>query len=102
MSDSLNKISPIDGRYYKVTQDLTNYFSEAALIKYRIYVEIEYFIGLSNLGVSELKKISKQDLNKIKEIYSKINHTDIKRIKEIEHVTNHDVKAVEYFIKEKF
>ena len=102
MSDSLNKISPIDGRYYKVTQDLTNYFSEAALIKYRIYVEIEYFIGLSNLGLSELKKISKQDLNKIKEIYSKVNHTDIKRIKEIEHVTNHDVKAVEYFIKEKF
>ena len=102
MNNSLNNISPIDGRYSKLTKELQNYFSESALIKYRVYIEIQYFIYLQNYGIDELKKISKKDLKKISEITSKINHKDILKIKSIEAVTNHDVKAVEYFIKQKF
>ncbi|MAZ55877.1 MAG: adenylosuccinate lyase [Flavobacteriales bacterium] len=102
MNNSLNNISPIDGRYSKLTKDLTNYFSESALIKYRVYIEIAYFISLCKLRLKELKNISKKDITQIKKIASKINIQDINRIKEIEAITNHDVKAVEYFIKEKF
>ena len=102
MSNSLNNISPIDGRYSKITQELKHYFSESALIRYRVYIEIEYFISLYYLPLKELSNLKKNDINNIREIYSNIKETDIQRIKEIEKTTNHDVKAVEYFIKEKF
>ena len=102
MKTHLNNISPIDGRYARLTKELNAYFSESALIKYRIYIEIEYFIALCDSGLSELKGIKKKDLMKIKNIYSDINDEDIDEIKKIESITNHDVKAVEYFIKEKF
>ena len=102
MSNSLNNISPIDGRYSKITQELKHYFSESALIRYRVYIEIEYFISLYYLPLKELSNLKKNDINNIREIYSNIKEADIQRIKEIEKTTNHDVKAVEYFIKEKF
>jgi len=102
MNNSLNNISPIDGRYSKLTKDLNNYFSESALIKYRVYIEIAYFNSLCKLRLKELKNISKKDIIQIKRIASEINIQDINRIKDIEAITNHDVKAVEYFIKEKF
>ena len=102
MKHNLHNISPIDGRYSRLTKDLNDYFSEAALIKYRVYIEIAYFISLCNIGLKELKNINKKDLNAIKKIASQISIQDVSRIKEIEAITNHDVKAVEYFIKEKF
>ena len=102
MDNSLHNISPIDGRYAKLTKELKNYFSEAALIKYRVYIEIQYFNHLYKIKLPELKKITRKELAKIAEIASKINEKDILDIKSIEKVTNHDVKAVEYFIKEKF
>ena len=102
MNNSLHNISPIDGRYSKLTKELNNYFSESALIKYRVYIEIEYFISLCEMGLPELKNIKKKELANIRKIASAIDTKDIKRIKNIESVTNHDVKAVEYFIKEKF
>ena len=102
MLKSLNNISPIDGRYSKDTKELTDYFSESALIKYRVYVEIKYFINLCQANLPELKSITKKDIKKIKSIYTDIEDQDIKRIKNIESTTNQDVKAVEYFIKEKF
>ena len=102
MLNSLNNISPIDGRYSKATRELTSYFSESALIKYRVYVEIKYFIQLCHLQLPELKSITKKNIQDIQSIHTKINDEDIKRIKSIESITNHDVKAVEYFIKEKF
>ena len=102
MQNSLLNISPIDGRYSKITKELKNYFSESALIKYRIYIEIQYFMHLHQAKLPGLKKISKKELKKIEEIASKINEKDILKVKSIESVTNHDVKAVEYFIKEKF
>ena len=102
MDSNLNNISPIDGRYSKLTKDLNDYFSESALIKYRIYIEIEYFIHLYKIGLNKLKHIKQKDLKKIKKISSEITEMDVKRVKEIEAITNHDVKAVEYFIKEKF
>ena len=102
MTDNLYNISPIDGRYSKLTQELKNYFSEAALIKYRVYIEIEYFKHLCDLNLPELKKISKKKIKSISNISSKISDLDINKIKKIEETTNHDVKAVEYFIKQKF
>ena len=102
MNNSLHNISPIDGRYSKLTKELNNYFSESALIKYRVYIEIEYFISLCEMGLPELKNIKKKELANIRKIASAIDTKDIKQIKNIESVTNHDVKAVEYFIKEKF
>ena len=102
MNNSLQNISPIDGRYSKITKELKNYFSESALIKYRIYIEIQYFIHLHQVKLPGLKKISKKELNKIAEIASKINNKDILKVKSIESVTNHYVKALEYFIKERF
>tara|TARA_B100000427_G_C15469608_1_gene577877 strand:- start:90 stop:1430 length:1341 start_codon:yes stop_codon:yes gene_type:complete len=102
MNNSLNSISPIDGRYSQLTKELKNYFSESALIKYRVYIEIQYFIYLHEDQIPELKKISKKNLRKISEIATKLNEKDILKIKSIEAITNHDVKAVEYFIKEKF
>ena len=101
MINSLKNISPIDGRYAKKTKELSQYFSESALIKYRVYIEIEYILALSKLGLPELN-LSIIEAKKIKSIFTKLDEKDILKIKHIENITNHDVKAVEYFIKEKF
>ncbi|MBE50279.1 MAG: adenylosuccinate lyase [Flavobacteriales bacterium] len=98
----LKSISPVDGRYYKKTKVLRHYFSESALIKYRIHVEIEYFIALCELPLKQLRKFPKNKIKIIRNIYKEFNHEDALKVKEIEKTTNHDVKAVEYFIKEKF
>jgi adenylosuccinate lyase len=102
MKKSIYNISPIDGRYTHLTEDLKKYFSEAALIKYRVYIEIEYFINLCNINLPELQGVSKKKLKDVAKIASEISEKDILEIKKIEKVTNHDVKAVEYFIKKKF
>ena len=102
VSEPLKAISPVDGRYFKSTESLSEYFSEHALIRYRTKVEIEYLISLSlENGISELKPFSKKDQQKLRRIYSSFNLDDSKRVKAIEIATNHDVKAVEYFIREK-
>jgi len=101
-STSLHAISPIDGRYYTTTQSLSNYFSEYALIKYRVFVEIEYFIALCNLPLPHLATFDKSVFGNLKNIYNNFSSEDAILIKEIEKTTNHDVKAVEYFIKLQF
>lgn len=93
-------INPLDGRYFEKTRELAEYFSEEALMKYRVMVEGEYFIALSLLGKTALRKINSSEIKKIKDLYV-LSEKDFTRIKEIEKTTNHDVKAVEYFIKEK-
>jgi adenylosuccinate lyase len=98
----LNAISPIDGRYRSKVDALGNYFSEEALIKYRVLVEIEYFIALCELPLPQLKSVSSSVFEDLRTIYKNFTPVDASAIKEIEKVTNHDVKAVEYFIKEKF
>ncbi len=98
----LNAISPIDGRYHTSTQVLSNYFSEFALIKYRVFVEIEYFIAICNLPLPQLTTFDKAEFENLKNIYKNFSTEDAQLIKEIEKTTNHDVKAVEYFIKQKF
>lgn len=99
---SLQAISPIDGRYSAKTQQLVEYFSEQALIKYRVRVEIEYFISLVEHGLPQLKDISESKFQDLRKIYNDFSSEDALKIKEIEKTTNHDVKAVEYFIKDKF
>ena len=102
MSEPLKAISPLDGRYSKSTKNLSDYFSEHALIRYRTKVEIEYLIALSiEKEIQELKPFSEKDKEKIRKIYTSFNIDDSKRVKAIEVATNHDVKAVEYFIREK-
>ncbi len=98
----LQAISPIDGRYASKTQALSAFFSEEALIKYRVLVEIEYFIALCEQPLPQLQKVDTALFAKLREIYTTFSTDDALAIKEIEKVTNHDVKAVEYFIKEKF
>jgi adenylosuccinate lyase len=98
----LNAIGPIDGRYNSKTKDLQNYFSEASLIKFRVKVEIEYFIALCNSSIIQLNHFPSEKFKELRKIYSNFNNDDAQRIKEIESITNHDVKAVEYFIKEEF
>lgn len=100
--NALTAISPIDGRYRTKTSDLANYFSEYALIKYRVHVEVEYFIALCELPLPQLSKIDNTVFSKLREIVSNFSETDAQHIKETEKITNHDVKAVEYFVKEKF
>ena len=99
---ALNAISPIDGRYRKVTQPLAAYFSEEALIKYRVLVEIEYFIALCEAGIPQLKNVNPSVFPSLRELYNEFTTEDALWIKETEKTTNHDVKAVEYFIKHKF
>lgn len=99
---ALTAISPIDGRYRRVTETLGNYFSEAALIKYRVRVEIEYFISLCELPLPQLANFDNSLFEPIRDIYRNLTSEDALAIKEIEKTTNHDVKAVEYFIKDKF
>ncbi|MBN09322.1 MAG: adenylosuccinate lyase [Flavobacteriaceae bacterium] len=99
---SLNAISPIDGRYRSKIKELSNYFSEKALIYFRIKVEIEYFISLCELPIPQLKNFNHTLFSNLREIYTDFSEKDSILIKEIEKTTNHDVKAVEYFIKKKF
>ncbi len=98
----LQAISPIDGRYASKTQSLSTYFSEEALIKYRVLVEIEYFIALCEIPLPQLEGIDVSIFEKLRAIYTDFSTEDAQAIKDIEKVTNHDVKAVEYFIKQKF
>ena len=98
---TLTAISPVDGRYRKATAELEKYFSEGALIKYRVLVEIEYFIKLCEQPIPQLESFDKKLYQNLRDIYGSFTNTDAQRIKEIEQITNHDVKAVEYFIKEK-
>lgn len=100
--NSLTAISPVDGRYRDKAEALDLYFSEFALIRYRVLVEVEYFIALCELPLPELKNISTDKFEPLREIYRSFTEEDALKIKSIEAVTNHDVKAVEYFIKEKF
>lgn len=99
---ALTAISPIDGRYRSKVEELGNYFSEAALIKYRILVEVEYFIALCEEGIAPLADFDKANYDALRSLYTEFDLASAKRIKEIESVTNHDVKAVEYLIKEEF
>ncbi len=98
----LSAISPIDGRYHQKTKQLSAYFSEEALIKYRVRVEIEYFISLCELPLPQLAQIDHSIFQDLRDIYKNFSQEDALAIKEIEKTTNHDVKAVEYFIKDKF
>ena len=100
--NKLTAISPIDGRYRKKLEALSNYFSEFALIKYRVFVEIQYFIALWELEIPQLSKLSKNSVKNIEQIFLRFSIEDAMYIKEIEEKINHDVKAVEYFIKDKF
>ena len=99
--DILTAISPVDGRYRGKTESLAEYFSEFALIRYRVRVEIEYFIALCELPLPQLKDFDNALFPQLREIYQNFTEVDAQRVKDIEKVTNHDVKAVEYFIKEK-
>jgi len=98
----LNAISPIDGRYREVCEELSLYFSEEALMRYRVIVEVEYFIELCELPLPQLKLVDKKVFPELRKLYNDFNHEDALQIKAIEKVTNHDVKAIEYFIKDKF
>ena len=99
---NLHAISPVDGRYFSKTSQLKDFFSEMALIKYRVLVEIEYFISLCELKLPELEKFNFDNFQNLRNIYLNFSEKDAIEIKEIEKITNHDVKAVEYFIKKKF
>lgn len=98
----LTAVSPIDGRYHGKTVSLSHYFSEFALFKYRVLVEVEYFIALTEIPLKELVAFDPVNVDKLKAIYKNFSVEDAQAIKDIEKVTNHDVKAVEYFIKNKF
>ena len=100
--DQLTAVSPIDGRYRSKTEPLANYFSEYALIKYRVRVEIEYFITLCELPLPQLAEFDHALFDRLRDIYRNFDEKDAARVKDIEKTTNHDVKAVEYFIKEEF
>ena len=100
--DLLTAISPIDGRYRGKTERLADYFSEYALIRYRVRVEIEYFITLCELPLPQLASFDHQLFDQLRDIYRNFGEEEAQRVKDIEKVTNHDVKAVEYFIKEEF
>ena len=100
--NQLNAISPIDGRYRSKVDSLANFFSEEALIKYRVMVEIEYFIALCELELPQLPKLSPDRVISLRNIFENFSLDDALAIKKIEKTTNHDVKAVEYFIKDKF
>ena len=100
--DALTAVSPIDGRYRSKTESLADYFSEYALIRYRVRVEIEYFITLCELPLPQLKSFNSALFEQLRNIYRNFDEASAARVKEIESITNHDVKAVEYFIKEEF
>ena len=101
-NNALMAVSPIDGRYRRQVEDLSLYFSEYALIKYRVRVEIEYFIALCELPLEQLKSFDQANFAALRNIYNNFTAEDAQKVKDIEKVTNHDVKAVEYFIKDEF
>ena len=101
-NNSINAISPIDGRYYNQTQFLDEFFSEKALIRYRLRIEVEYFIKLTESKINQFSDWNKNNNSKLRDIYINFDDSDAIKVKEIEKTTNHDVKAVEYFLKEKF
>lgn len=98
----LTAVSPIDGRYHGKTAQLAQYFSEYALIRYRVNVEVEYFIALCEIPLPQLKGVDHKHFETLRDIYRNFTEADAQRVKDIEAVTNHDVKAVEYFLKEQF
>ncbi len=98
----LEAISPVDGRYRRATSSLADYFSESALIKYRVLVEVEYFISLCEMPLPQLTDVDPKTFKALRNIYKQFSVADADHVKGIEKVTNHDVKAVEYFLKEKF
>ena len=98
----INAISPVDGRYRKQIESLSYYFSEAALINYRVFVEVEYFIALCELPLPQLKEIERKKIAELRALCRDFTFTDAQEIKEIEVTTNHDVKAVEYYLKKRF
>ncbi|MCG3165956.1 MAG: Adenylosuccinate lyase [Bacteroidia bacterium] len=98
----LTAISPVDGRYHKQTAELSQYFSEYALMQYRVKVEVEYFIALCKLPLPQLKGVNKKLFPKMQDVYKNFTEKDAEIIKDTEKTTNHDVKAVEYFVKAKF
>lgn len=102
MSNQLLAISPVDGRYASKTKDLQNYFSEYALIAYRVRVEVEYFIALTEIPLPQLADLDKSKINDVRDIYLDFDEAEAQTIKDTEKITNHDVKAVEYYIKDKF
>ena len=99
---ALLAVSPVDGRYARQTEPLREYFSEYALIRYRVRVEIEYFIALCEIPLPQLADFDHGKFEMLRDIYRNLTLDDAAKVKDIEKVTNHDVKAVEYFIKEKF
>jgi adenylosuccinate lyase len=99
---ALTAISPVDGRYSNKIENLWKYFSEFALIKYRVFVEVEYFIALCEIPLPQLKEINGEKINSLREIHLNFSIENAERVKDIESITNHDVKAVEYFVKEEF
>jgi adenylosuccinate lyase len=99
--NALTAVSPVDGRYRRHTESLAQYFSEHALIKYRVRVEIEYFIALCDSGIKQLNDFPRDRFSEMRDIYLAFNAEDAQKAKDIEKITNHDVKAVEYLIKEK-
>ena len=101
-NDALMAVSPIDGRYYSKTKELREYFSEYALIRYRVRIEIEYFIELTKNDIPQLKSFDKGNYELLRSLYRNFTAEDAEKVKNIEKTTNHDVKAVEYFIKEFF
>ena len=98
----LTAISPVDGRYRSKTEVYSNYFSEYALIRYRVLVEVEYFIALCEIPLKQLEQVKASVFPQLRALYLQFTEVDAKKVKEIESVTNHDVKAIEYFLKEKF
>ncbi|HRD39162.1 MAG TPA: lyase family protein, partial [Bacteroidia bacterium] len=98
---ALTAISPVDGRYRKATEDLAAYFSEFGLIKYRVLIEIEYFIALTENKLPQLNLLSAAQKESLRKVVSEFSLVDAQKIKDTEKTTNHDVKAVEYFVKEK-
>ncbi|MEA3505729.1 MAG: adenylosuccinate lyase [Bacteroidota bacterium] len=101
-NNDLFAVSPVDGRYHRHTKVLSKYFSEAALIKYRVKVEVEYFIALCELPLPQLKSFDSSLFEQLRELYKNFTSEDAKYVKDIEKTTNHDVKAIEYFVKKKF
>ncbi len=99
---ALNAITPVDGRYRRATQPLADYFSEGALIKYRVKVEIEYFIALCQVPLPQLEAFDAAKFENLRDIYRNFSEADAQKVKDTEKVTNHDVKAVEYFVKAQF
>ena len=100
--DVLTAISPVDGRYRSKAEPLAAYFSEFALIRYRVRVEVEYFIALCELPLPQLAAFPTSEFDRLRKVYADFSEADAQRVKDIEQVTNHDVKAVEYFLKERF